>query len=70
MIDLILHIVFFFQTTIVMFRIYFFIFWKNLEQMKDKDVVLIKILDNIIIVTALILLWTNIIFALWLFDYL
>lgn len=70
-IDFVLYIIFRIQTIIVFFRIYFFIFSNNkIEDFKDTTIVIIRALDNVIIITWLILIGLNVLLSFSFFDFL
>lgn len=63
-----LHIVFTIQTIVVLIKIYYFIFGTSLEKMKEREIIVIQAIDNLIIILSLVLIWANAISAMWLLE--
>lgn len=57
--DLILLIMFAIQTFAVLLRLYYFVFVDSKSMLNNKEAVMIRMVDNIIILMGLLLIWAN-----------
>ena len=58
-VDLILLIMFAIQTFAVLLRLYYFVFVDSKSLLNNKEAIMIRMVDNMIILMALLILWAN-----------
>ena len=58
-VDLILLIMFAIQTFAVLLRLYYFVFVDSKSLLNNKEASMIRMVDNMIILMALLILWAN-----------